>query len=171
MLKFQVPAMSMKTSALMMEAVRAYYTAQHPRKQDMDNFSFCRRFQGSKRCKVDILNLLKIRITCKISQVNFKRDDVSSMNNICSDAVLDAETQTRAWKCIIHCFYGNHLIEMQILAFGSGKKIVSLFMLAVWEVLCMSGPALQTIAAFMKRTPSSSGCQKARQPFSVGDDR
>jgi hypothetical protein len=44
------------------------------------------------------------------------------MNNICSDASLDAQTEARAGKCIIHCFYGNHLIEMQILVFGVKKK-------------------------------------------------
>ena len=44
------------------------------------------------------------------------------MNNIFSDVVLDGQTQARAGKCIIHCFYGNHLIEMQIPVFGVKKK-------------------------------------------------
>lgn len=56
------------------------------------------------------------------------------MSNIYSDVVLDAQTEARAGKCIIHCFYGNHLIEMQIPVFGV-KKNLSPFMMAVWEVL------------------------------------
>jgi hypothetical protein len=60
-------------------------------------------------------------ICIKISR-NSQRDDVSSMNNIYSDVVVDTQTQARAGKCIIHCFYGNHLIEMQIPVFGVKKK-------------------------------------------------
>lgn len=66
------------------------------------------------------------------------------MNNICSDVVLDGQAQARAGKCIIHCFYGNHLIEMQIPVFGVKKKRLSLFMMAEWEVLGEAFCAFQT---------------------------
>jgi hypothetical protein len=71
----------------------------------------------------NLIELLHLSISC-----NSKPDDVSNMNNICSDVNLGAQTRARAGKCIIHCFYGNHPIEMQILVFGAKKKRACLFL-------------------------------------------
>jgi hypothetical protein len=97
---------------------------------------------------------LKELIYLSISH-NSKPGDVSNMNNICCDVNPGAQTQARAGKCIIHCFYGNHPIEMQIPVFGVKKKSLSLF---------YDGGVGSTGRSFLLQTPKHSRFHDTASP-------